>query len=301
MLFLGIEIANTASQFEIFCNNVRMSNSLVEDIRYKYHRISTIINECFWNISSDTQHSLYVGSYGRGTSIGYSDVDIIVQLPSSYYNRFNSYRGNGQSALLQEVRNVLYMTYPQSSIRGDGQIVSIAFENITFEILPAFLCNDGSFLYPDSNNGGSWKKTNPKPEIDSFNRYNKTMNKNLKRLCRMIRSWNYYNDVGLDGQFIDVTCLSFLLNYSYNDKTYVYYDWMVRDYFDYMHNNCNSTKWNMPGSKREIRPNRTFRNTVKDAYDLCSLAIDYQDKDCMYSACKTWRDIFGTRFPSYQA
>lgn len=278
-----------------------MSSSLVDDIRYRYHRITRVINDNYWDSSSDTLHSLYVGSYGRGTSIGYSDVDILVQLPTDIYYQYSSYQYNGQSALLQDVRNVLLTTYPQSYISGDGQVVSIEFQNIVFEILPAFLCDDGSFLHPDSNNGGSWKPTNPKPEIDFFNQYNDATNKNLKRLCRMIRSWNYYNNVGLDGQFIDVTCLYFLLNYPNKDKSYSFYDWIVRDYFDYMHTQCNREKWVMPGSNRSIKPNRSFRNTVKNAHELCTLAIYYQDRDCMYSACKTWREIFGTGFPSYKA
>ena len=274
-----------------------MSDDLVSDIRCKYHRITKTINSHYWNSTSDTMHSLYVGSYGRGTSIGFSDVDIIVELPSNLFSRFNKYSVNGQSALLQDVKNVLSQTYSQSNISGDGQVVSIGFNSVIFEIVPAFLCNDGSFLYPDTNAGGSWKYTNPKPEIDAINKANSATNKNLKNLCRMIRSWNHQNNIGFDGQFIDATCYNYLISYKNRDKSFFYYDEMARDYFDYMHTNCNRSYWLMPGSNRFVEPNRSFRNVALEAYNHCYSAIKYQNSNHMYSACVEWREVFGNKFP----
>ena len=47
--------------------------------------------------TSDTSHSLYVGSYGRNTAIqGFSDLDMIFQLPYLIYERYNRYSKNGQ-------------------------------------------------------------------------------------------------------------------------------------------------------------------------------------------------------------
>lgn len=293
------EIAYSDQQFEQFCNNIRMSDDVVEDVRRKYHRITKCINSAYWNLNSENQHSLYVGSYGRGTSIGYSDIDIVVQLPYHIYSKFDGYLYNGQSSLLQDVKSVLKNTYPQSEISGDGQVITISFQSIIFEILPGFVCNDGSFVYPDSNAGGSWRKTDPRSEIKAFDKVNKETNGNLKRLCRMIRSWNYYNNLNLDGQFIDVTCHDYLKSYVHKDKSYLYYDEIVRDYFNYLYENCNRSYWHMPGSNRNVMPNRTFRNTVINARDLCISAINSQNNGHMYTACNTWRDLFGYKFPSY--
>ena len=38
-------------------------------ISNRYHRITKAINQEFWNSTSDTLHSFYVGSYGRGRSL----------------------------------------------------------------------------------------------------------------------------------------------------------------------------------------------------------------------------------------
>ncbi|MEG1313161.1 MAG: nucleotidyltransferase, partial [Bacilli bacterium] len=45
-------------------------------ISSRYHKITQAINREFWNSSSETNNSLYVGSYGRNTAINTSDLDI---------------------------------------------------------------------------------------------------------------------------------------------------------------------------------------------------------------------------------
>ena len=45
-----------------------------QKISERYKRMTKAINKAFWNSDSDTAHSLYVGSYGRGTAIDTSDL-----------------------------------------------------------------------------------------------------------------------------------------------------------------------------------------------------------------------------------
>lgn len=96
-----------SEDFSRFCCNLKMSDETISSIQYRYKQITKRINSDFWNMNSDIQHSLYVGSYGRGTEIHVSDIDIIVQLPYKKYKQYNDYIGNGQSALLQEVKRSL--------------------------------------------------------------------------------------------------------------------------------------------------------------------------------------------------
>ena len=78
-----------------------------DTITQRYKRITKAINSEFWEIDSETAHSRYVGSYGRGTAIDTSDIDILVELPRSEYERFDSLKGNGQSRLLQAVKSAI--------------------------------------------------------------------------------------------------------------------------------------------------------------------------------------------------
>ena len=50
-----------------------------KQIARRYHRIIEIVNREFWSMDNDTAHGLYVGSYGRGTAIDTSDIDMLVE------------------------------------------------------------------------------------------------------------------------------------------------------------------------------------------------------------------------------
>ena len=112
-------------------------------ISVRYHTITKAINEEFGGSVSDTMHSFYVGSYGRGTAIDSSDIDMLVELPEGEYNRYDIQKGNGQSRFLQAVKNAIVSAYPRSNVKADGQVVVIDFtDGIKFEILPAFSNTD---------------------------------------------------------------------------------------------------------------------------------------------------------------
>ena len=103
-----------------------------------------------------------------------------------------------------------------------------------FEIVPAFECEDGSFYHADSNNGGSWKKTNPRPEIKAVSDADIAYNNNVRRLCRMARSWKHYCNVDIKSCLIDTLVIRFMRQWAYRDKSYLYYDFMSRDFFKYL-------------------------------------------------------------------
>lgn len=289
-----------STKFETFCNNLRISNENLEKISYRYHQITRRINLDYWNIQSDTNHSLYVGSFGRDTEIFASDIDMLVQLPYSTYEKFNKYSVNGQSALLQEVKTVIEKTYSYSNLKGDGQIISFPFDDgISFEILPAFINKDDqSFTFANSNNGGSWHITDPRAEIEAINNLNKKSNGNLKRLCKMVRAWKNTNSVDISGILIDILAYRFINNWEHKDKSYTYYDWMTRDFFKYLSEvNKEQYEWYAMGSNRKIRCFGKFQNKAKQAYDTSLEAIKYEESSYEYSANLKWREIYGTKFP----
>lgn len=181
-------------------------------ISTRYRTVTRAINQEFWNSQSEIQNSLYVGSYGRGTAIDTSDIDILAELPQDEYNRYDHIRGNGQSRLLQAVRSAIQTTYPHSEIRADGQVVKIGFsDGMRFEILPAFKNAgtsgqwDATYKYPDTNMGGNWRSTNPKAEQDAMKKKNNSSNGLLYDTCKHFRSVrdNYFSSYHLSGVVID--------------------------------------------------------------------------------------------------
>lgn len=290
---------NIAKAFGTFDNNLKVSSSTRTTIANRHNSISQRINADFRKVNS-TSNTLYVGSYGRNTATeGISDVDMLMILPYLTYIQYNSYQYNGQSSLLQAVKNSIASTYPRTRIKGDGQIVQVTFsDGNTFELLPCFENTDGSFTFPDSNDGGSWKTTNPRPEIKAFQDLNKDCNGNLYALCRMARAWKYSNNILLKSCLLDLFAYRFLQDYQYKDKSYAYYDWMARDFFAYLANIPETqNSWRMVGSNRIYTDSSSFQSKAKKTKDKCIEAIEDASKGYIYSAYCNWRKIFGTKFP----
>jgi len=250
----------------------------------------------------DTTHGgRYVGSYGRNTANGWvSDIDMIFEMPTHLKSTYDNYIGNGQSAFLQSVKNSLAKTYPTTHLKGNGQIVEITFsDGISFEVLPAFKNSDDSYTYADSNSGGSWKKTDPIPEINAINNGDSLTNYNLKRLCKMARSWKGYCSVPIKGLLIDTLAYRFLMDYTHKNQSYLYYDFMSRDFFKFLkEQNSAQTIWYAVGSLQNIYNSENFRYKATVAYNKSLEAIQLETDNKGWSAKQKWIEIYGNRFPS---
>ena len=291
-----------ADWFNTFCDNVQVQNGAAISRRYK--SITKRLNIDFWETASDTSHSLQVGSYGRNTAIhGASDVDMIFRLPNAVYKQYNDYSGNGQSALLQEVRTSVKKTYSGTNIGADGQVILVPFEDgIVFELIPGFAHEDDSYIYPDSNSGGRWRTTNPKPEIKAIRTRNSACNNNLIPLCRMMRSWKKKWNVPIGGLLIDTLAYQFIIDWKHRDKSYVYYDYMCRDFLDYMAGQSTDQEyWKALGSGQRVFVGKgQFQHKAKRCYNIALQAIEHETAEPKQerSAKQKWREIFGTSFPN---
>lgn len=181
-------------------------------ISKRYKAITKAINQKFWNSDSETAHSIYVGSYGRGTAVATSDLDVLVELPGSYYEQFTNHSGNGQSHLLQTGKDAIASHYATTSMSGDGQVVVINFsDGMRFEILPAFKHTDywgswdGTYIYPDTHMGGNWLSTNPKAEQEAMSKKDQESNGLLRDTCKHVRAVkaDYFSSYHLSGILID--------------------------------------------------------------------------------------------------
>jgi hypothetical protein len=287
--------------FKTLCSNLAVSTTTRSSISERYELITRRLNLEFWDTDSRTDHSFYTGSYGRGTAVGtVSDIDMIMRLPYEDYVRYNNHQGNGQSALLQDIRTAIQKTYSSTSIGADGQVVVIPFtDGITFEVVPAFVNKDGSYTFPDSNGGGSWKTTNPKPEIEEVAKMDAACNGNLKMICRMGRAWKSTWDVPIGGLLIDTLAYYFLRDSQYKDKSFVYYDYVSRDFFEYLRT-CDEKQeyWLSPGANQYVWNKRYFQFKATRCYNIAVKACAYQGDSYGWTARQKWREIYGTNYPS---
>ena len=289
-----------ANWFNVFCKKVQVQDG--GTISLRYGKITRRLNLDFWRTDSETSHSLYVGSYGRKTAIqGFSDLDMVFCLPYSVYERYNNYRGNGQSALLQAVRKSIQKTYSTTNIGADGQVIQVPFtDGIEFEVVPVFNNADRSFTFPDANGGGSWRTTHPRPEIDAIRNRNRECNGNLVHLCRMMRAWKSTWNVQIGGLLVDTLAYQFIDGWKYRTKSYLYFDYMCRDFFAYLaEEDRNQAYWRAPGSGQYVHRKDPFQRKATRCYNLSIEAIEHETASPKRerSAKQRWRELFGTSFP----
>lgn len=285
--------------FSSFCSNLRLTPEQRLSFALRSGRIARVLNEDFRNTSSEITNRFYVGSMGRGTAIpSVSDVDLLYVMPYETYARFNAYQGNKQSSFLAAVRNSIRRTYPNSAISGDGQVVVIKFsDGVTYEVLPAFLNTNNSYTFADSNGGGAWRSCKPKHEMDEFATVNKRCNENLAELCRMTRAWRDYHSVNISGMLIDTLAYQFIKTWDYREKSYYYYDWMVRDFFGFLAGQSSTKKnWLAPGSGSYVYRTGPFEFRAKQAYIKAIEAAEALGQKYEWKAKTRFKEIFGPTF-----
>jgi hypothetical protein len=287
---------NIAETFEEFVNNLIVDNQ--SSIESRFSSITKRLNTDFHEIDSNSENGIYIGSYGRNTAIkGISDLDMIFELPSGLYSQYNNRTGNKQSQLLQAVSNSIKQTYSQSKVRGDGQVVVVEFTKDYIEVCPAFRESDNSFTYPDSNNGGSWKKTNPLPEADTIISENIDCNGHLINLCRIVRAWKNKSGVKINGLLIDTFVYNFFSsNEECKETNYGNYDIFVKGFFYYLKElNDDRKYWYAPGSNQKVYKKKSnFKSKAKKAFKIIEEAIEKNDNKTVY---EIWRRVFGKSFP----
>ncbi len=286
----------SATLFAQFRKNLAVSNA--DEISGRYLAITKRLNKDYWNApDQEYLHCLQVGSYGRNTAIdGVSDLDMAFELPWAVHDRFTQRQGNIQSQLLAEVRDYLKILYPNTTIKADGQVVVVQFKNYRVEVLPAFIEKDGSYKFPDSNGGGSWKWCWPRDEIKAVQAVHDRSNRNLKHICKMIRSWKNHQGAPMSGMLIDTLCYNFFKeNTTYDGKGYASYPELLRDVFNYLASRPEQEYWLAPGSKDRVYPNGKFQPKAKKAATKCQEALD-TDKDSTKE--KRWKSVFGRKFPA---
>lgn len=172
-----------SDMFSDFLSNLAISNT--ETISSRYGEITSALNKQFRDTESKSANSLQVGSFGRKTGInGISDLDMIYIMPKSKWEDYD--KSGGQFKLLQDTKEAILKRYPSTKIRVDRLVVTVTYRNFHVEVQPVFELNDKSYQYPDTQNGGSWKITKPREEMNAVAIQDAAKNSNLRRLCKKI-------------------------------------------------------------------------------------------------------------------
>jgi hypothetical protein len=272
--------------------NIAVDNA--DMIALRYGEIASALNKGFRTTDSKTANTLQVGSYGRWTAIkGISDLDMLYCMPIGKWANYN--KTGGQYKLLRDTADTIQARYPTTTIRVDRLVVRVLYNDFHVEVQPVFGNEDGSFMYPDSYNGGSWKVTRPREELDAMASANDVKNRNLRRLCKMARAWKNKHGVAMGGLLIDTLAYRFLTGTNdYDNRSYNYYDFMVRDFFKFLSDLPNQEYFAALGSGQRVKVKKKFQKKAAKAHCLCLKAIMDENSN---KRNESWRKVFGRGFP----
>lgn len=281
------------TSFQSFCKEIQFVDNKVS---VSCKEITKKLNKHYYDLASEEkEHSFVVGSIGRGTAVkNTSDVDIIFQLPNSVFQKYDSYESNGQSALLQEIKTILQERYPNTDIKGDGQVVVIDFDLYTIELVPAFLQMNNTFKHPDTHDGGSWKTTDPLSEQEAAQKCDEAASGCYRNICRLIRVWKNERGLLFGGLLIDSLVYKvFCEKEFYTDCTYSDYYTILIDVFEYFSRLvADQQYWFALGSNQKVySKNNSFIKAAKNSCEDLKKAESDSDKE------STLVKLFGNTFP----
>lgn len=288
--------------FSNFLENINLTDLQHDDALTKANSIGKCLFSNYYEGEYNPIYTWIVGSYGKRTAIRpTTDVDLLFFLPIDKFNQYNNYIWNGQSALLQEVKQILQNTFPKTDMRADGQVVVVAYKTYKFEVVPAFLINQNVVIC-HTNNGGSWKTIYPLQEIQRLEYIDQLSKGSLRMLIKYLKNWKRENNVDIKSFEIELTACSFMQSwwscYGYRISNPIFWhDWMVRDYFNYL-SNCLYVS--CPFTNDFFLIDQSCRNKASIAYNESLNACYYEYYNMDQEAKDSWKNIFGNKFTSLE-
>ena len=284
-------------RFKSIQSNLNLLSQEIGDAETKLGGIIRSVNRAYRD-ESCVGYYMLIGSWGKGTAIHPpSDIDLLCFLPSVLFHQFNAREGNKPSQLLQHVRGSLATTYPQTRIRGDGQVVMVEFNSISVEVVPAFHSQDGGVVIGDTNEGGRWKSIDPSGEIFELDRSDNSFNGNVRKITRIVKQWKKHWNVPIKSFHIERMVQEALGQMDWGGNDEYWFDWIVRDVFRYMWGRAGGSFY-MPGRYLEqIDLGDEWQSKAWSAYERAEKACNFERDNMNLSAGAEWQKIFGNMIP----
>jgi len=292
--------AHVVAHFRTFLDNLELSPFERVDAEDKARRVARCLWQRYYLGEFSPGSYLIAGSYGKKTACRPpSDLDVLFLLPPQLLDRVERFSGNRQSQLLQQVKLALLDTFPNTELRADGQVVVAPFQSYSVDVAPAFWRGDGTYLICNTAEGGSWKITNPAAERQLIRESDLATGGKATDLIKMLKSWKATCSVEIKSVSLEVLACVFVNRWAYRDKSLFWYDWLVRDFFEFMRFYKNG--WTaIVGTEERIELGDNWWTKCETAYDRALKACRYETADLELEAALEWQKIFGVQFPRFR-
>lgn len=271
--------------FEEMLRRLKLTKAQSEDARTKWDNVSHSLFGAFYSGEYDKHTRLIFGSYGKKTQIRpVGDIDLIFKIPKEIFDQYKAHTGNGPSALLQGVRNILQQSYSTTDkIVSWGKVVLVEFPDgkHNVELLPAYELDNKKFIIPNSENGGSWDEFDPRYEMDLIRESNSDTGI-TRKLVRIIKRWKRMANVAIKSYELEYYCVGYLSS-SY-EKT-MSWSQTLEGLFTWL--------------EIQVGDDNADSSKVTTAKTRTQKAREYESVEKFPEACQEWIKILGSKFPVF--
>lgn len=256
--------------FKKFIDNITLTSNQQDDAKKKYTGVcETLYKHYYGDGTYDSSKQFLFGSYKTKTNVrpltSDQDVDVLFKISQSTFDKYDAYKTNGQSALLQDVRNTLKDKYSTTdTIKAWGKVVLVKFSenHHNVELLPALELEDGTFKIPNSEGDGSWEIFDPRAEVAKFDDSNSSTSGLTRDLAKMLKAWAHNTTSMSYPSYKRLDDVIAFLDAFYADGEEIdNYGKVVFDFFDYMRS----------------RYSDDIESYIKTAYSRAQNALQYKD------------------------
>jgi len=272
---------NVNDQFLKFYENIKLTPAQRDDAVAKHTGVCKKLHDYYYPDSEyNGSTKLLIGSYAKHTHIRPArDIDVIFIMPPEKFEQYNDNRSNCQSQLLQDIKAILAVKYPNTPIRADEKVVVLEFLDTKHdvELLPAWENDDGTFRIPNSVNGGSWENWNPRSEILKISDSDEATGK-TRALIRMVKKWSENCSAKIKSFKIEDAVVDYFNIHA--DYT-LDYPVSVRNFFEYFHAST---------------IDENLKSHLSTALNRAKKACDFEIEDKLDDAVAEWQKVFGDDF-----
>jgi hypothetical protein len=251
------------------------------------------------------------GSYARHTKTKpLKDVDIFFVLAESERTK---YRDKAPSVVLNDIADALVDKYGKDAVRKQGRSVNVDFgvvvdaeddtdyRVVSVDVVPAFVAGD-DYEIPNTDTG-KWMKTNPDIHAQEARDAHKAFSSEWKGLVRIVKYWNNNARHGKDKPvkpsfLIEVMALQ-CLHGGWQGR----FDYEIQAFFSSLADRV-LDEWPDPAGlgssvsdgmddQRKARAKDLLQAASREASNAINLARNGRNGE----ALKSWRQLFGPKFP----
>lgn len=300
------EWRHVTARFHGFIANLRPPAERRWAARKAAAEAATCLSQCFHSADGSPPAGVsaagpgdyvVIGGYGKGTAIRPGrTVDMLYVLPAALRPHGRPQGGAGPPRLIHDLAAVLRARYGAVDGTGDGWIAcagGAAGDGTVVRVIPCFPCAEGGFLIAAP--GAGWRHANPLAEAARLRLADRVSANKATHLIVMAKAWRQANGVAMGGLALELLACEFAGLWTYQRRSLLFYDWMVRDFFFWL-GLQGRRPLPVPGAMETVHAGDGWLDDAAAAYTTarraCRLERDNRDDD----AREHWVDIFGPAF-----